>query len=245
MAAPRALWRILRLLIHLLWGVILSWRHGRSADAHWRAVVRQWLSGVAVILDLRIEQRGDPLCPGALWVSNHVSWLDIVVIGSLSPDPVFLSKDEVRHWPVIGWLARRAGTLFIRRGAGLADARTQIAERLAAGRSVVLFPEGTTTDGRQPRRFFPRLFQAAIDGRAPVQPLALCYPDERGEPNPAIPYIDNMSLMHSLWRIARQRHSRVVVTAIAPIGPDDGAGRDQLAEQAESRVRRALGLDQG
>lgn len=116
-----------------------------------------------------------PAGPGTLYVSNHISWLDIPVLGSIV-ETDFIAKAEVVKWPVIGPLSRRTGTLFVdreerRRVHQQADA---IANRLAQGHSLVLFPEGTTSDGVDLLPFRTSLFEAA-QGAARIQPLALGY----------------------------------------------------------------------
>lgn len=116
-----------------------------------------------------------PAGPGTLYIANHVSWLDIAVLGG-ALDAAFIAKMDVRKWPVIGPLSRRTGTVFVEREARhhvhhQADA---IARRLRAGQSLVLFPEGTTSDGTGVMPFRSSLFEAAQHART-IQPLALGY----------------------------------------------------------------------
>ena len=174
MTALRVSRRILLITLHVVLGLILTpLTLTRHAGGVWRThprVTTWWHNRLADILGLTITVAGHRPQPPALLASNHVSWLDIVVLGALTHTD-FLSKAEVRRWPLIGWLAARSGTLFIQRGNGEAAAVSeQIAERLRDQGLLTLFPEGTTTDGRQVRPFFSRLFAAALDTGTDVIP---------------------------------------------------------------------------
>ena len=178
-----------------------------------------------------------------LLVSNHVSWLDIVVLGGLTHTD-FLSKHEVRKWPLIGWLAARAGTLFIRRGNGeTATISAQIAQRLREDGLLTLFPEGTTTDGREVRPFFSRLFAAAIDTGTDVMPVALRYHID-GAFDPVAPYTDKQSLGANLRGLIGRERTQVHVVFGEPISLRDHS-RKEVAELARSAIVDALnGSDQ-
>ena len=116
-------------------------------------------------LGLRIRQHGAPCQDNALLVCNHISWSDIPVLGSLQPIR-FLSKAEVSRWPLIGWLARQAGTLFIVRGGGQArKVRRQIADTLSAGETVLVFPEGTTSAGLTVSQGLASVHRGELDER--------------------------------------------------------------------------------
>jgi len=152
-----------------------------------------------------------------LFVMNHISWFDVPVLASQQPLH-FLSKAEIKKWPLIGWLANRAGTLFIQRGTHGAAQKSleEITECLQSGGSVVIFPEGTTTDGTTVKRFHGRLLQSAIDAGVKVQPIALRYPHEDGV-NPLVPYIDDMTFMDSLLGLTRASPLEVELTFLTPI----------------------------
>lgn len=136
---------------------------------------------------------------GALVVGNHVSWLDIYVINAWRPTP-FVSKAEVRHWPVVGWLAHRLGTIFIHREKRRDAHRTmhEIVERVSSGGLVCLFPEGTTSDGVSLLPFHANLFQAAVSAQCPVQPICLMYEGSDGRQSIAPAYIGDVTLGQSL-----------------------------------------------
>ncbi|MHC6224205.1 lysophospholipid acyltransferase family protein [Pseudomonas sp. X10] len=173
-----------------------------------------------------------------LWVSNHVSWTDIPLLGMLTPLS-FLSKAEVRHWPVAGWLALKAGTLFIRRGGGDSQQlRRQIHAQLQQSRPLLIFPEGTTTDGRSLRTFHGRLLAGAIDQGTPVQPVAIQYL-RGGQPDPVAPFIGDDDLLSHLMRLFAQPAGEVRIYLLAPI-PSLGQERAALAFEAQRAIQMAL-----
>lgn len=124
---------------------------------------------------LRIHGTRSPV-RGTLYVSNHLSWSDIVILGA-AIEVAFVAKSEVKGWGPVGWLASIAGTIYVereRRGRSGAQAAA-IAERLRAGRPVILFPEGGSSDGRAILPFKSALFSAVEAVDAPVQPVSLAY----------------------------------------------------------------------
>ncbi len=233
--------RFALLLVHALVGLVLAPLARRRGQAlHW-PLIHWWHRRVLRILGVQLRVHGRPALGPVLMVANHVSWLDIPTIGSQAP-VVFLSKAEVGQWWLVGRLARRAGTLFIERGDrrhGSAGAIRRIAASLQAGRSVILFPEATTTDGEDVRRFHARLFQAAIDAGAAVQPVALRYPGDEGV-DPRIPFIDDDTLADSLRRMLPARRLRAEIHFLEPIETAGSDSRDALAAAAHQRVRAAV-----
>lgn len=184
--------------------------------------------------------QGSPL-ERALLVANHISWLDVPVLGSLV-DINFLSKDEVRHWPLIGWMSAQLGTLFIKRGGSQTQVLSQrIESEIRAGRPVVLFPEGTTSDGRQLRHFHPRLLGAAQQPDLAVQPVAIRY-GTNAEPDPYAPFIDDDTLLAHLWRLLQQPSLRVEVQFLEPI-PSAGLDRRALAQRCRNAIASALQIE--
>jgi len=188
---------------------------------------------------VKTDSEGQSVQTGVLWVSNHVSWLDIPVIGSIIPT-FFLSKAEIAKWPVIGWMATTANTLFISRGSGDADSVTQQMEKfLRDGYPVVFFPEGTTSDGRNVRRIHGKLLQAAMDTQVPIQPIVICYVDEHGNFDEAIPYYGNMNMLQSVKRVLDNRPAKAYVLPLQPIIPGDKT-RSQLTELLQQRMSDGL-----
>lgn len=247
MAGLRAARRIALLTLHILLGVllvpfVLTRRTGGvlRTDPN---ITSWWHNRLADILGVRVTVSGHRPRTPALLASNHISWLDIIVLGGLTHTD-FLSKYEVRRWPVIGWLAARAGTLFIRRGNGEAGTISeQIAGRLRADGLLTLFPEGTTTDGREVRPFFSRLFAAAVDTGTDVVPVALRYHID-GELDPIAPYTGDQSLWDNLHGLLVREHTTVHVTFGEPISLQ-GHSRREVAELARAAIVDALqGPDQ-
>jgi 1-acyl-sn-glycerol-3-phosphate acyltransferase len=173
-----------------------------------------------------------------LWVSNHVSWTDIALLGQLAPLS-FLSKAEVRHWPVAGWLAQHAGTLFIRRGANDSQRlRRDMALRLEDGCALMIFPEGTTTDGHQLRTFHGRLLACAADAGVAVQPVAIRYGRSQSL-DPLAPFMGDDDLLSHLMRLLRAEAGEVDIYLLEPI-ETHGVERAALAFRAQEAVRSAL-----
>ncbi len=237
----RVLWRTLRMTLHLLTGVMVALLSGLMfmpySRLH-RPLIAWWHRRLCAILNIRIRVHGTAEAGACLWVSNHVSWLDIPVLGALF-SPYFLAKAEVASWPLLGSLAKASGTLFIRRGSG--DSKqvgNGLAEHLRQGRSVLFFPEGTTTDGKQLKRFFHRLFQAAVKAGCPVQPVLLCYTLDQ-QLHPWAPFIgDDEILSHA--RQILSLDSVVVDVRILPRQQFDGQDARQWCYDVEAVMYAAL-----
>jgi 1-acyl-sn-glycerol-3-phosphate acyltransferase len=174
-----------------------------------------------------------------LWVSNHVSWLDVVVLGALQPF-TFLAKSEVATWPVVGFLGRQSGNLFIRRGHGGSEMSEIMTRRLRCGDKLLLFPEGTTTRGDTVRHFHGRLLQPAIAAGVPVQPVAIHY---QGAAAACVPFVDDDDFLPHLLQLLQQPRIGVTVHFAQPLLVDDGIQRNALARLARSQVLLALDLD--
>lgn len=183
-----------------------------------RETTRRFHRGLCALVGLRLEIVGRPPEGAALVVSNHISWLDVPVIGGCLP-VAFLSKSEVRRWPVIGWLATNAGTHYIDRGAhGVRNVAQAMSESLRQGRCVAFFPEGTTTAGESVRRFLPPLFAAAVEAGVPVQPVAIRYP-HGDSVHPYAPLVGDQSMATHVWRLLGGRRLQAEVTFCPPIAP--------------------------
>lgn len=246
MSAVTVAWRLLRVLEHLLTGAILTLvmaaTRARGEIVPWQAaIVRWWHGRLCRSLGVRLIVHGAPE-RGVLLIANHVSWLDIPVLGAQGPI-AFLAKAEVRSWPLIGWMAAVAGTFFIARGAHQAEAlRAPLRARILAGYPVTIFAEGTTSDGRSVRHFHPRLFAVAgAEGTKPslpIQPVALRY-GTNAAPDPHAPFIADDRLVPHLWRILRHPGLEVRVTFLPAIA-SAGRSRRELAEATREAIVRAL-----
>lgn len=232
--------RLARLLLHLARGVWLAaTRMPRDppprTEAQWR-LVRWWHRRALELLGVEARIHGRPLDGPVLFVANHVSWLDISALLTIT-DAGFIGKRELRDWPVIGLLIRRGGTIFIDRGGpgAAAGAATEMIRRLRRRERVAVFPEGTTTRGDHLRRFHPRLFDAALQTGSPVQPIALRYD------HPAAAFVDDEPFLGSLWRVLGEPCLRVDVTVLPPI-PPAGLDRRQLAQRAQAAIAERIGI---
>lgn len=181
--------------------------------------------------------------PGTLFVSNHISWLDIPVLGS-ALDTAFIAKADVKGWPLIGPLSRRSGTLFVKREERhrVRDQASSIEQRLRAGHSLLLFPEGTTSDGTGILPFRSSLFEAAQHASR-VQPLAIGYHagDGRrlddGELR-RIGWTGEEPLLPNLARVSGL-NIRAEVRLMPAFAPEPGMSRKALAERCRSAVAEA------
>ncbi|MFN3785403.1 MAG: lysophospholipid acyltransferase family protein [Thiothrix sp.] len=237
--------RLLRLASHILNGVLLTILLGgllrMSFDTPlYQRVTQWWLRQIPRILGVRVNVYGEPAATPVLMVANHISWLDIALLGGYS-QPRFLSKQEVRTWPVVGWLAATSGTLFITRGkaGAAAQAAATIGEALQAGRTVLLFPEGTTTTGNDVRTFHARLLAPALDAGIAVQPVALRYPQEDGLTHPLIPYVDRQSLWDNLQGILGEPCFSAEIHFL-PVLQTAGTDRKTVAAACEQQIRNIV-----
>ena len=206
-----------------------------------------WNAHLCHIFKAKISVFGDMNQDATLYVMNHISWFDIPVLASQQPLH-FLSKAEVKRWPLIGWFTQRAGTLFIQRGAAGAAEKSlnEITQCLKSGGSVVVFPEGTTTDGSGLRNFHGRLLQAAINAQVKIQPVALRYP-YKGSINPHVPYIDDMTFMDSVTGLTRSKPLNVELHFLQAIDShlsDPEITNKQLAQVSKQSIAKALRVKQ-
>ncbi|MEV6345010.1 lysophospholipid acyltransferase family protein [Actinoplanes sp. NPDC051851] len=213
--------RLTGLIAALAAGLALLLLLGGSAA---RLVAR----GLLAVLGVRVVHRGPAPRPGSLLVANHVSWIDVLAVVAVTPMRL-VAKHEVGGWPGLGAMARRAGTIFIdrTRPTTLPETVREVAAALRAGRSVAVFPEGTTYCGAESGRFRPALFQAAIDAGAPVVPTSIGYATTE------VSYIGEDTLLASVLRVVRLRRVTVTVVTAPPLRPAAGADRRALARAAQ------------
>jgi 1-acyl-sn-glycerol-3-phosphate acyltransferase len=241
------------LLVIVPHGVSLKFGRGRLA-----ARIPVWFHRLFLrLFSVRVTQSGTPPPPGepALVLANHVSWLDIVALGSLRPLS-FVAKSEIEGWPVIGGLAKLQRTVFIERAkrAATAHVNATVGQRLASGDLIVLFAEGTTGDGLHLLPFRSSLVGAARAAlaaetgglsRIRLQPLALSYPRRNGLPvtraeRPEVAWYGDMELAPHLGLFAARGPIDVHIAWGPPIAFDAATDRKLATAQAESAVRQAL-----
>lgn len=240
MRQARAVWRLLWALMHIGRGLfIIAFRFPGMTQAAREQRVLTWAQAMLRGVGIELALQGQPLADGpVLLVANHLSWLDIVVLHAARYCR-FVSKADIRRWPLVGTLASGAGTLYIER-ASRRDAHRVVhtmVRQLQLGEVLAMFPEGTTGDGISMKPFHANLLQAAISADAPVQPLALRFVDaDTGQTNFAPRYIDDDSIFVSIWETLCVARLRAEVTVGAP---QHAAGRDRRAWAADLQAEVA------
>lgn len=238
----RLAFRLARILVHLVEGLatcalVFPWVGTGRRNARIQDWSRRLLGICGVAL---APPAGVPALHHALIVANHVSWLDIFVINSIHPCR-FVAKQEIREWPVLGWLTAQAGTVFIARGSRreLRHVFKGIVAALQMDARVAFFPEGTTAPQGTVLPFHANLFEAAVDARVKVQPYALRYLAADGTLHPAVDFTGQTTFAQSVMAILSSSAIRAELTCLAPIDAAD-AHRRELASQAHDAVSGAL-----
>lgn len=238
--------RLVRVVFHLLVAVAkAATLLPLVGPARRTELIRRWSLRVLAILNVRLKVKGkvpDASAAGVMFVANHISWLDIYLLDAVCPVR-FVSKAEVRAWPVIGWLAVKIGTLFIERTRRHDTARAgrEVVDALRQGDCVAVFPEGTTSNGTLLRPFHASLLQSAINSEAWLWPVAIRYVKADGTVNLSPAYVDDMSFGASLFRILNEPELEAEITYLEPL-PVNGRSRRELAVLAESAIASALNL---
>jgi len=243
MTTVRTLWKLARLALHLtraLWTLRFVFPQLDAATRQQK--ITDWAQVLIDLLAIKLVVSGKPSAPGPmLLAANHISWLDIYIMLATTPCR-FVAKAEVRQWPMIGRLAEATGTLFLSRQSPRDAVRVvqQMAAYLAAGDTLAIFPEGTTSNGRLLLPFHANLFQAAIAGSTPVQPVALQYLDRAsGRTSMATRYVDDDTLLGSIWRTL-SAPALCAEISFGPVCCAVGNDRRQLATQVRSVVANLL-----
>lgn len=246
LTALRAGVRLSRLALHLLAGALAAALvYSRLSAGRRRSLKQRWSRQLLECVGVELQVCGT-VAEGLL-VANHISFLDIYVINAVAP-AAFVAKDEVRRWPLIGWLATQTDTIFLERGSRSAvqHARTKLVDHLRAGRRVALFPEGTTTTGERMLPFHGALFQAAIDAGALVTPLALRYTGSDGRRSAVPAYVDAITLWQALRAIVTADGLVAHIEVLPPIlahctASQPRADRRHLAANAHRDIAHAIG----
>lgn len=204
-----------------------------------RSIVRSYLGWVAWLLGLRITVRGVPVTGNALYVANHISWLDIPAIGGTTYAR-FIAKSEIAGWSLIGWLAKLGGSVFVRRQMR-SETRVQanaVSAALKEGVPVVLFPEAGTGDGVALSPFRPSLFVSANEAGVAVQPVVLDYGARQEE----IAWPDGAGFVSEMKRMLNRPAPVALTLHFLP--PLDGAtvDRKQLAAETHAAISKVLEL---
>lgn len=234
--------RLFALFLLLLAGIfsalcILPW----CADKKRLQLKAQWSKALLKALGVTVNADLSHVLPGSLLVANHISWIDIFVINAVLP-AAFVSKEEVRHWPLIGWLAAKNDTIFLRRGSR-GHARIineEIARVLAQGKFVAVFPEGSTSDGCSLLHFHAALIQPALVAGRPVLPLALSYWQTEGQRSLAPRYDGDISLWECTRSLLYEKTTIARLIATPPLGLN---GEDRRTVAAAAREAISAGAE--
>lgn len=247
---------VLKLLGLILWSTLLVPLQClvllRAVRMDPYTITRLWHRGVCFIIGLRVQVNGVPLTAmRTVYVSNHVSHFDIPVLGSVLKGS-FVAKDDMARWPVAGFMARLQQTIFISRDPRAGRAVTEsIAEQLRRGRSLILFPEGTTGDGSDVMPFKSTIFGILFAGDAEmsaqaVQPLSICVLEVDGrlvrsqEDRDGYAYYGDMHAGAHAWGFLRSSGARIEVRFSDAIAPDAALDRKALTQRAYNDVRGRL-----
>lgn len=218
---------------------VVAFPHAPPARrAEW---MRRWSRDALAALGVEVHVAHAPR-DGGLLVANHVSWLDVLAICATAP-AAFVAKSELRGWPLLGRLATAAGTIYIERASRRDVVRVNelIRARLREGWTVVVFPEGTTTDGVSVAGFRSALLAPALAAGLPVQPVALRYRAADGGPGTHAAYCGDTSFWQSLRRIAAAPRTVAHVAFLGAIGTGDGGTkRRAVADAARERILAEL-----
>jgi 1-acyl-sn-glycerol-3-phosphate acyltransferase len=240
---PMLLWHIavhLPLVLLLITPLSAHWRVGGERLDH--RLIRTWSAGLMWIFGFRLRRFGTPLTGAAMFVANHVSWIDIEALHSQRMMG-FVAKREIAGWPVVGWLAARGATIFHRRGdqASLGAVLGAMQDRLREDRAVGVFPEGRTRDGLEVGPFHARIFLAAVEAHVPVQPVALRYRELDGRSaQHRVAFGPRESFARNIVRLLGEPPRRAEVVFLAPVAPGGADGRGGIARLARERIVEAL-----
>lgn len=208
-------------------------------------LIQRWSAHLLQVLNITVTLHGS--FPGyeihnVMFVSNHITWIDIWALNQVRPVR-YIAKAEIRRWPLVGWLAKQGGTLFIERGRRQETGRIgRIAtQALLKGHCLCIFPEGTTTDGTHLRPFKTSLLQPAINAGTLLWPLAIHYPLPNGDTNTAIAYWADVTMMQSLREVLKQRQIKVELRFGTPLSTK-GQDRRTLARQTKEIIAALLNL---
>ncbi|GAA5632677.1 1-acyl-sn-glycerol-3-phosphate acyltransferase [Acinetobacter sp. BIGb0102] len=223
-------------------GFYLIYRHGLYKDPNNPVntrYVQYFCRRLCEVFNIEVEVHGTIPREPALWVSNHISWLDVAVLGS-GARIFFLAKAEVERWPILGKLAKGGGTLFIKRGSGDSiRIREQITEFLKQDIPVLFFPEATTTDGTKVKKVHGRLLGAAIEAQRPVQVCVICYVNQNGELDLVAPFIGEMTFAEHVQRVLEMPKVTAHLMTLPAISVE-GHTVDSLTKEVDRQMRAGL-----
>ncbi|MEQ1887856.1 MAG: lysophospholipid acyltransferase family protein [Alphaproteobacteria bacterium] len=210
-----------------------------------RRVAEFWFRSVNHIVGLKLRAYGYVHRDGpVLYVANHVSYLDILVLGAMV-DAVFVAKHDVAGWPLFGRLARMRQCVFVTRKAAQVRSEVEmIRAQLDAGRNVILFPEGTTGCGGKLLPFKSALL-AAVEGlpQVRVQPVSIAYPDlARGGADTSLAWYGEMAMLPHLWSVLGRGNAPARMQFHPPLTAEEFPGRKALADACRAHITGGMGM---
>ena len=233
--------KTLKILLHILLVIPFCLVILFSSKKYQERLIQFWCKRLLSIFEIEVELKGvtENLLNQKkyLMVSNHISWIDIIVIQSIRPS-IFVAKSDVASWPLFGWVAQMTGTIFIKRDkvSDIKKALKKMKRRLIK-RSVCIFPEGTSTNGRYVLPFKSNLFQSSIDANKSILPISISYREANAYTD-KVAFIDDMSLIDSIIKIKNGNHIKVIVDVMQPIRPR--SNRKELASYAHEMIQKSL-----
>lgn len=234
--------KLLAGLSAIIQGFYLVFRHRLYKDPNNPCntrYVQHFCRELCKVFNLEIQVHGVIPREPALWVSNHVSWLDIAVLGS-SARVFFLAKAEIEKWPLFGKLAKGGGTLFIKRGSGDSiKIKEQITTFLKRDIPVLFFPEATTSDGSKIKKIYGRILGAAIEANRPVQICLICYVNQEGELDTVAPFIGDISFADHVKNVLEMPKVMVHLMALPAIAVE-GHDVESLTEAVHTQMIAGL-----
>lgn len=203
---------------------------------------RYWVKDLVKSLNVSLELYGEPIGQGNLCVANHVSWVDTVILNNAVP-LAFVSRHDVEEWPFVGTFTKRMGSIYVDRSNKFQAYRSipVLEEKLSEGRSVIVFPESTTTDGTELLPFYGMFIESAVRVGCHVQPIALKYTDSEGRLLREAAYVGEDSFGETLTRILRQPKVFAHLEFLAPIDARKH-DRKEIASLCRERIKTALNI---
>lgn len=204
-----------------------------------------WSRMLMRLCGIRIDVLGEPRMKGAaLWVANHVSWIDIYILAGVR-SVFFVAKSEIRSWPVLGWLVAKVGTVFLQRGQrhSIRQVGDEMQARFQRGEVIGLFAEGTTSDGFDVLPFHSSLFEPAVRAQVEIQPVALRFM-HHGQRSDFAAFVGDETLVANLWTLLGATGVSVEVEFLPVISPAQcqALGRVQVARHTERFIGEAVRL---
>lgn len=206
---------------------------------------KAWSRTLVRLCGVRIDVMGEPHRPGpALWVANHVSWIDIFILAGVR-SVFFVAKSEIRSWPVVGWLVAKVGAVFLQRGQrhSIRQVGEEMQRRFRRGEIIGLFAEGTTSTGFDVLPFHASLFDPAMRAGVDIQPVALRFM-YRGRRSDFAAFVGEETLVANLWTLLRATGVSVEVEFLPMMSAEQyrERSRNEIARHAEQAIRQAVRL---